>query len=263
MVDGIVELTDVRFGSRTERGLFVNKLRGSDYLAGRHPFGITPDGLVVHPRVEAAFRQSSQPDEARSGRLSTGVAGLDAMLGGGGLPEATVTGVLGPSGIGKTVLGLHFACGSGAAEPGLFFGFYETPSRLRQQAASLGLDLEGRSAGARSRSCGSPWARTPRTRWRTGCSTRSAPRRAAALPRRARRLHRGLGGARAHRPLLLRAGQRAAVARRDHALHHGDPGRGRPRHRAARQPGSRPSSRTSSRCATWSTTRGPAGSCPW
>jgi circadian clock protein KaiC len=62
---------------------------------------------------------------------------------GGGLPEGTVTGVLGPSGIGKTTLGLHYACGSGAAEPGLFFGFYETPPRLLQQAAILGLDLGG------------------------------------------------------------------------------------------------------------------------
>ena len=143
MVDGIVDLAEARFGSRTERGLFVNKLRGSDYLPGRHPFRITPDGLVVYPRVEAALRRSTQPDEARSGRLTTGVAGLDAMLGGGGLPEATVTGVLGPSGIGKTTLGLHYVCGSGAAEPGLFFGFYETPPRLLQQAARLGLDLEG------------------------------------------------------------------------------------------------------------------------
>src|SRR5215212_515128 len=142
MVDGIVELADDRFGSRAERGLVVNKLRGSGHLPGRHPFRITEEGLVVYPRVEAAFRRSTQPDEARSGRLSTGVAGLDAMLG-GGMPEGTVTGVLGPSGIGKTVLGLHFVCGSSAAEPGLFFGFYETPPRLRQQAASLGLDLEG------------------------------------------------------------------------------------------------------------------------
>jgi circadian clock protein KaiC len=143
MVDGIVELTDVRYGSRAERGLFVNKLRGSDYLPGRHPFRITGEGLVVYPRVEAAFRVTTRPDEARSGRVSTGVAGLDAMLGGGGLPEGTVTGVLGPSGIGKTTLGLHYVCGSGAAEPGLFFGFYETPPRLLQQAASLGLDLGG------------------------------------------------------------------------------------------------------------------------
>jgi circadian clock protein KaiC len=142
MVDGVVELSDVRYGSRTERGLFVNKLRGSDYLPGRHPFAITPDGLVVSPRVEVAFRDSTRPDEARSGRLSMGIDGLDAMLG-GGLPEATVTGVLGPSGIGKTTLGLHFVCASGAAEPGLLFGFYETPPRLVHQASRLGLDLEG------------------------------------------------------------------------------------------------------------------------
>lgn len=142
MVDGILELTDVRFGSRTERGLFVRKLRGSDYLPGRHPFRITDQGVVVYPRVEAAFRRTTLPDEARSGRQSIGVGGLDAMLG-GGLPEGTITGVLGPSGIGKTVLGLHFVCGSSAAKPGLFFGFYETPPRLLQQAASLGLNLAG------------------------------------------------------------------------------------------------------------------------
>ncbi|MBV9118680.1 MAG: serine/threonine protein kinase [Acetobacteraceae bacterium] len=141
-VDGIVELTDTRYGSRTERGLFVNKLRGSDHLPGRHPFRITQDGLVIYPRVEAALRVTTRPDEARPGKAPTGVEGLDAMLE-GGVPEATVTGVLGPSGIGKTTLGLHFVCGSRAAEPGLFFGFYETPPRLVQQAARLGLDLGG------------------------------------------------------------------------------------------------------------------------
>jgi circadian clock protein KaiC len=142
MVDGIVELTNAHFGSRTERGLFVNKLRGSDYLPGRHPFRLTEKGMEVYPRVEAAFRATTRPDEARSGRLSTGVEALDAMLD-GGMMEATVTGVLGPSGIGKTALGLHFTCGSGPTEPGLFFGFYETPPRLMQHAASLGLDLKG------------------------------------------------------------------------------------------------------------------------
>jgi circadian clock protein KaiC len=140
MVDGIVELTDVRYGSRAERGLFVRKLRGSDYLAGRHSFRITEEGLVVYPRIEAAFHRTSLPDQARSGRLSIGVGDLDAMLG-GGLMEATVTGLFGPSGIGKTTLGLHFIAQSSAAEPGLLFGFYETPPRLLQQANGLGLEL--------------------------------------------------------------------------------------------------------------------------
>jgi circadian clock protein KaiC len=140
MVDGVVELTNVRYGSRTERALFVNKVRGSDFLAGRHPFLITREGLVVYPRIEAAFHRTTNPDEVRVGRLSTGVEGLDAMLG-GGMPNATVTGLVGPSGIGKTTLGMHFLCASSAAEPGLFFGFYETPPRLLQRAATLGLDL--------------------------------------------------------------------------------------------------------------------------
>jgi circadian clock protein KaiC len=142
MVDGIIELTNVRYGSRTERGLFVNKLRGSNVLPGRHPFLITPDGLVVYPRIEVAFHQTSRPDEVRVGRLTTGVEGVDAMIG-GGLPNATVMGLIGPSGIGKTTLGVHFMCASSPAEPGLFFGFYETPPRLLQRAASLGLNLEG------------------------------------------------------------------------------------------------------------------------
>jgi circadian clock protein KaiC len=143
IVDGIVELTDIRYGSRTERGLFVNKLRGSDFLPGRHPLRITETGMVVYPRVEPALAVTTRPDQVWSGRLSTGVESLDAMLGGGGFPEATVTGLLGPSGIGKTTLGLHFVCRSSGAEPGLFFGFYETPPRLLHRAATLGLDLEG------------------------------------------------------------------------------------------------------------------------
>jgi len=43
-----------------------------------------------------------------SARLSTGVDGLDALLGGGLIP-GTLTVVVGASGIGKTQLGLHFA----------------------------------------------------------------------------------------------------------------------------------------------------------
>jgi circadian clock protein KaiC len=142
MVDGIIELTNDRYGSRTARGLFVNKVRGSDFLPGRHSFRITPEGLVVYPRIEAAFHRSTRPDKAQVGKLSTGIADLDAMLG-GGMPEATVAGLIGPSGIGKTTLGMHFVCESSAAEPGLFFGFYETPPRLLHRAATLGLDLEG------------------------------------------------------------------------------------------------------------------------
>ena len=57
-----------------------------------------------------------------TGRLSTGVPGLDPLLGGGLLP-GTLTVVVGASGIGKTQLGLQFAAAGAGSEPrrGLIF----------------------------------------------------------------------------------------------------------------------------------------------
>ena len=60
---------------------------------------------------------------------------------GGGIPAATMTALVGPSGAGKTTLGLHFLSGSSASEPGLLFGCYEPPERLRLKAVTMGLDL--------------------------------------------------------------------------------------------------------------------------
>jgi circadian clock protein KaiC len=50
------------------------------------------------------------------------------------LPAFSTTMILGPTGSGKTTLGTHFLAESTAAEPGLFFGFYETPDRIYARA---------------------------------------------------------------------------------------------------------------------------------
>jgi circadian clock protein KaiC len=65
---------------------------------------------------------------------------LDTLLR-GGLPRASVTLLGGPTGSGKTTLGLHFLSQSSAEEPGLHFGFFETPARLRSKADTLGIRL--------------------------------------------------------------------------------------------------------------------------
>jgi circadian clock protein KaiC len=49
---------------------------------------------------------------------------------------------MGPSGIGKTTLGLKFLAKSTPDAPGLHFGFYESPQRLRLKGSSLGIDIE-------------------------------------------------------------------------------------------------------------------------
>jgi circadian clock protein KaiC len=140
MVDGMLRLEDTLFAQRTERTLQVAKFRGSDYLPGRHPFRITSRGLEIFPRVEAAFAVPTVRDDYSPRRQSTGVASLDAILGGGLLAE-TSNGVYGPTGIGKTTLGLQYLAQSSAAEPGTFYGFFESPERLRARAATLGIDL--------------------------------------------------------------------------------------------------------------------------
>jgi circadian clock protein KaiC len=142
MVDGIVELTRLPREALTLRRLEVAKFRGGDHLEGRHGLRITSEGLVVHPRFEAIYGDPPEEDPD-GGRVTTGVADLDAALR-GGLPAATSTLVVGPSGAGKTALGLHFLAACSAEEPGLLFGFYETPPRLRAKARALGLDLERR-----------------------------------------------------------------------------------------------------------------------
>jgi circadian clock protein KaiC len=136
MVDGILELSDQLFGWSAERALQVVKFRGSETLRGKHAFEITADGLVVYPRIEALLAQPSRPDHSGAGKVSSGVDRLDAILD-GGLPEASTTMVMGPSGVGKTTLGLHFLSRCSAAEPGLLFGFYETPSRIMAKARDV------------------------------------------------------------------------------------------------------------------------------
>jgi circadian clock protein KaiC len=73
--------------------------------------------------------------------VTTGIADLDRVLR-GGLPAASSTLLVGPTGAGKTTLGLHFLAAVSHAEPGLLFGFFETPPRLRAKARTLGIDFD-------------------------------------------------------------------------------------------------------------------------
>lgn len=140
MVDGIVQLTDTPVGQRSARTLRVLKFRGSPFLGGEHIFRIDDGGVTVLPRLESVT-DLTPPDRLR-GCLSTGIAGLDAMTS-GGLVIGSTTLVLGPSGIGKTTVGLHFLSQVTPQEPGLLFGCYESPARLAAKGAAVGVDIAG------------------------------------------------------------------------------------------------------------------------
>jgi circadian clock protein KaiC len=146
MVDGLIELEDRLYEVRSERSIQVRKFRGADSLRGKHAFRISDDGLEVFPRIEALFAAPPEAIVPRSA-LSTGVASLDALIRAGGLPAGSCSVAIGSTGTGKTTLGLHFLAGSTREAPGLLFGFFESPARLRVKAAGFGIDLAGLEAG--------------------------------------------------------------------------------------------------------------------
>jgi len=132
------------------RKLQILKMRGQATRPGMHTFRITGNGVEVFPAAivrddsgHANIAAASNPAQAR---LSMGVPGLDAMLG-GGLPAGYSMLVAGPSGSGKTILATAFlAEGVRLGEPGIIVAFEQTPSQSRTRtiddmvrAGSLGL----------------------------------------------------------------------------------------------------------------------------
>lgn len=142
VVDGVIELKDELSGVRAARRLQVKKSRGSAALGGYHQFEITSAGMTAYPRMEAMLvPMVAADDHGAPPPLSSGTNGLDRLMG-GGLPRSSVTLMFGPSGCGKTAMGLNFLSQASNEEPGLHFGFYETPERLRAKASALGVDLD-------------------------------------------------------------------------------------------------------------------------
>ena len=142
MVDGILELAAPVVRLKPQRTIEVVKFRGAGQLRGTHSMDIGAGGVVVWPRIETLLTPVARKPRPTV-RRAFGVAGLDRAIG-GGVPAASNTMLMGPSGIGKTVLGLHFV-GAGAAndEAALFFSFYEQEEELIVKADRLGIDLRG------------------------------------------------------------------------------------------------------------------------
>jgi circadian clock protein KaiC len=141
VADGIIRLGSERQELTSVRELEVLKLRGCDYVSGRHFFDIRASGLNFYPRVGAPEDVQTQASPALSDRAPTGTGGLDELLG-GGLPRGSATLIQGGTGVGKTLLALQFLLeGARQKERGVLFTLEETPEQLRAIARSLGWEL--------------------------------------------------------------------------------------------------------------------------
>ena len=99
----------------SSRRLRVVKYRGSTHGTNEYPFLIDEDGISVLPVTSLGLQQPASMQ-----RIPTGVARLDAMLGGAGYYRGSSVMVSGTAGTGKTSLAAHFAdaaCRSRRAYP--------------------------------------------------------------------------------------------------------------------------------------------------
>lgn len=132
-----LEQTPTGFGNE-RRQLRIVKYRGVKYRGGHHDFTIERGGLHVFPRLIAKEHGRAFNIEPSS----TGVPGLDKLLGGGLVP-GTSTLLTGPAGVGKTTTAVSCVVAAlRRGEPAAYFLFDEGVGTLCARSKLLGMDIE-------------------------------------------------------------------------------------------------------------------------
>jgi circadian clock protein KaiC len=140
VADAIICLRTERSGDRERRLLEVLKLRGSSFASGDHAYRISTAGIDVFPRLADQTDHLDYP--LGPTRVASGIPFLDEMLAEGYFPGSTTL-VQGPTGVGKTLMGLHYIFhGARGGEPGLIATLSENPTQLERVANRFGWSLQ-------------------------------------------------------------------------------------------------------------------------
>jgi circadian clock protein KaiC len=132
--DGVIELSLDLYG----RSLIVKKYRGSDFRGMRHSMRLSDKGIEVFPRLLPETHGKPFTPDA----LSFGIDELDSLLH-GGLERGTTTILSGPSGVGKTTLGLQFMREAASrGERSVVFSFEERVETLVQRCRNIGIPVD-------------------------------------------------------------------------------------------------------------------------
>lgn len=131
-----LEHMNPEYGSERRR-LRISKYRGTNFRGGYHDYVIRRGGVQVFPRLVAAEHRQG------GGRatMPSGLAGLDALLG-GGIEEGTSTLIVGAAGTGKSTIAAQFVAAAAAAgHRGAMFLFDEGPGTLLTRCENLNVSL--------------------------------------------------------------------------------------------------------------------------
>jgi circadian clock protein KaiC len=119
------------------RSVSVSKFRGSSYSHGSHSYEISDEGVSVWPQLVPEPGASA----GLTGTLSSGVPELDQLLA-GGLASGTVTFFSGPTGSGKTTIGLQFlAEAAGRGKHTVLYSFEESEKTLFDRSKAINIPI--------------------------------------------------------------------------------------------------------------------------
>jgi len=119
------------------RRLNVLKYRGTMFRGGYHDFVIRRGGVHVFPRLDTSLGRHT----TRMRPLPSGIAELDALLG-GGIHSGTSTLISGGPGLGKSSIAAQFAVATASRGGAVaFYAFDETCNTLLARCDGLGVPL--------------------------------------------------------------------------------------------------------------------------
>ncbi|NEP00218.1 MAG: AAA family ATPase [Symploca sp. SIO2E9] len=133
IIDGIINLEF----SPEERSLSVSKFRGSEFTKGMHTMRLGARGMEIFPKLIPL----TYGEELSMDVISSGIPEIDELLE-GGLERATVTLITGPSGVGKTSLGMQFIKeAAGRGERSVAYIFEEAKETLLRRCESINIPV--------------------------------------------------------------------------------------------------------------------------
>src|SRR5580765_1948987 len=139
LTHGVIEMEQLSpdYG-KSRRRLRISKMRGVKFREGYHDYSILTGGLEIFPRLVAAEHHLDFKLES----VSSGVEGLDRLLG-GGLDRGTTTLLIGPAGSGKSSVAIQYAVEMARnGEPSMLVAFDETLGIMSARAEAVGLPLK-------------------------------------------------------------------------------------------------------------------------
>ncbi len=137
LADCVIALEQKVVNQVATRRLRIKKYRGTEHGVHEYPYQITSHGLKINP-VSTLSLSSAMSDE----RVSSGISGLDYMLGGGYYRESAVL-IAGGTGTGKSNLAM--SClneGCKRSERVLYVSYEESPAQLKRNFLSVGMNIE-------------------------------------------------------------------------------------------------------------------------